>query len=141
MPKVNFYLLKQSTMEARRLLACKLVEQLSRQGQRVYVLLRSAEEAGELDQLLWSYTPESFVPHVLIDDAPTAQAGVLLGTQPQPPAGVACLINLADELAASHAAVTTIAEFVLNDTESKARGRALWNAYKELGCELQHHQL
>lgn len=141
MPKVNFYLLKQSTVQARQLLACKLAEQLSRQGQRVYMLLRSADELAELDQLLWSFSAESFVPHATATDAAATHVGVLLGTVPQAPAGFACLLNLTGELVARHASVATIAEFVLNDSDSKARGRALWNAYKELGCELQHHQL
>jgi len=140
MPKANFYLLKQSGMEPCRLFACKLAEQLSRQGQRVYLHAANTEEAQALDQLLWSFTAESFVPHARCEDPAAATAQVLIGTSGAP-AHCSCLLNLTDHEAPTHTGLTAVAEFVQNNEEAKQQSRTRWNSYREQGWELQHHQL
>ncbi len=44
---------------------CRLVEALYLAGRRVVVFLDDEGRAGILDQMLWTYSSESFVPHVL----------------------------------------------------------------------------
>jgi DNA polymerase-3 subunit chi len=136
--KINFYLLKQDNLQARTALACKLAEQLNKQGRSVQVLAESEEMARELDALLWQYPVEGFMPHSLATE--NADTGITLcwpGT-----AGTAGnLLNLTDEIPACHAEVDSIAEFVINDDEAKARSREKWNYYRNLGYDLQHHQL
>lgn len=141
MPKANFYLLKQDSDQARLALACRLAEQQAKLGQRVYILTGSAEQAQDMDQLLWSFTPESYVPHTLADAAGAAQVPVTIGVDTQAPAGTTCVLNLGSEPPLSQPSLAAIAEFVLNDAEAKARSRVLWGIYKQLGYELQHHQL
>lgn len=139
--KANFYLLKQDTEQARRLLACRLAEQQMKQGQRVCVLTDTPEQAQELDQLLWSFTPESFVPHALADDPAAASLPVVVAYGNEAPAGTTCILNLGSEAPLNQPTLVAIAEFVPNDEEAKARSRARWALYKQLGYELQHHQL
>jgi DNA polymerase-3 subunit chi len=141
MTKANFYVLKQDTEQARRLLACRLAEQQVKQGQRICILTDSREAAQEVDQLLWTFTPDSFVPHVLADDANAATTPVVITHGTEAPAGTTCILNLGAEAPLSQPTLNAIAEFVANDDESKARSRARWNLYKQLGYELQHHQL
>lgn len=141
MAKANFYLLKQDTEQARRMLACRLAEQQAKQGQRICILTDSPEAAQEVDQLLWSYAPESFLPHALAGDPAAAQVAVVVGHGTEAPSGVTCILNLGSEAPLNQPSLNAIAEFVLNDDESKARSRARWNLYKQLGYELQHHQL
>jgi DNA polymerase III subunit chi len=140
MPKVNFYLLKDSDEAARRRFACRLAEQQTKQGQRVYLLATSQAEALELDQLLWSFAPESFVPHALVSTAEaTTSVPALIGYAPRP--DMACVLNLSDAAVSEYAGLSTIAEFVLNADDAKAHSRTRWNHYKQLGFELQLHQL
>ncbi len=139
--KVNFYLLKQDSEQARRELACRLAEQQAKQGQRICILTDSPEAAQEMDQLLWGFTPESFLPHALVGDAAATKVPVVIGQGTQAPDGTTCILNLGTEPPLSQASLTAIAEFVLNDDESKAHSRTRWNLYKQLGYELQHHQL
>ena len=141
MTKANFYLLKQDTEQARRLLACRLAEQQTKQGQRVCILTDSPDAAHEVDQLLWSFTPESFVPHALADDAQAANVPLVIAHGNTAPAGTTCILNLGNDPPLSQPTLTAIAEFVTNDDEAKARSRARWALYKQLGYELQHHQL
>jgi len=139
--KANFYLLKQSTPEARLMLACRLAEQQARQGQRICILTDTPEAAQEVDQLLWSYSPESFLPHALAGDAAADKVAVVIAEGNAAPAGTTCILNLGSEAPLNQSTLNAIAEFVLNDTESKALSRTRWNLYKQLGYELQHHQL
>lgn len=141
MPKANFYLMKQDSEHARSQLACRLAEQVSRQGQRVYIRAANTEAARELDALLWSFTPESFVPHALKDSPEAAHAPVLIGSDSSAPTGTHCYLNLGTDAAPEQAGVEVVAEFVLNDPTAKATSRASWATYKQRGWELQHHQL
>ena len=140
MPKVNFYLLKENHDQARSMLACRLAEKLYKQNRRVHVQVGSEEAAREFDQLLWSFSTSSFVPHAInTDEQPTAVA-VTIGVA-RNSATTGDLLNLTDSLPPDHARLDTIAEFVVNDAEAKAQSRQLWNTYKQLGYELQLHQL
>ena len=141
MTKANFYVLKQDTEQARQLLACRLAEQQFKQGQRICILTDTAEAAQELDQLLWTFTPESFVPHALANDGVAADVAVTINHGNAAPPGTTCILNLGSDAPLHQPTLAAIAEFVLNDDESKARSRARWNLYKQLGYELQHHQL
>lgn len=140
MPKVNFYLLKQNTDAARAALACKLAEQQMRLGQRVFLQAQSDDAAYELDQLLWSFTPESFVPHALAGDAVASAVNVVVGSGAIPPA-TTCVLNLAEGAVAATENLNAIAEFILNYDEAKTKSRVRWQHYKQLGYELQLHQL
>lgn len=46
---------------------CRLVEALYLAGKRVVVFLDDAGRATILDDMLWTFSPEAFVPHVLWD--------------------------------------------------------------------------
>jgi DNA polymerase III subunit chi len=144
MPKVNFYLLKHDTAQARQALACRLAEQQSKQGQRLYIQTADQQDAVEMDKLLWSFSAESFVPHALQTmetDASPDQCLVIIGVQTQAPAGTFCVFNLTEQAVQPQNGISAIAEFILNNEPEKARSRALWQHYKQQGFELQLHQL
>ena len=141
MAKVNFYLLKQTSDQACKLLACRLAEQQSRQNQHVYIRLANAAQAEEMDRLLWSFSPESFVPHALTSATDARGVTLLLGWDAKPPEVSTCLLNLSGEAASIQGNISSVAEFVPNDQEAKAHSRVLWNTYKSQGHELNHHQL
>lgn len=138
MPKINFYLLMQDNTDARAALACRLSEQLQKQGLPVAILVQDQAEADEFDQLLWRFNPESFVPHALAGNGHETGVTVCWPTH-SPSSGN--LLNLVDDLPHHHETLDSIAEFVLNNDAAKARSRERWNSYKKLGYELQHHQI
>jgi len=140
MPKVNFYLLKETDEQARSVLACRLAEKLYKQNRRVHVQVASDEAAREFDQLLWSFNASSFIPHTVNTDTQQAAVTVTIGYARRSAAS-GDLLNLTDSLPPDHARLDTIAEFVVNDAEAKVQSRQLWNTYKQLGYELQTHQL
>jgi DNA polymerase-3 subunit chi len=136
--KINFYLLKQDNLQARTALACKLAEQLHRQGLAVQVMTDSEESARELDTLLWQYPLTSFLPHALITENPGADITLCW---PATVEGKGNLLNLTEDLPSCHTDVDSIAEFVINDAEAREKSREKWNRYKSFGHQLLHHQL
>jgi DNA polymerase-3 subunit chi len=140
MPKVNFYLLKQNTEQARAVLACRLAEKLLKQKLPVQILVSSLAAASVLDQLLWSFSADSFVPHALCSDPLNMETPVTI-TWDQQPCSATYLLNLTTAIPINHAALDTIAEIIVNDEAAKTHSRQLWNTYKQLGYPLQLHQL
>jgi DNA polymerase IIIc chi subunit len=59
----------------------RLLEKLYSAGDRVLVLVSSAERAAVLDRQLWTFSTASFLPHTLIDDPMAAEASIWLATQ------------------------------------------------------------
>ena len=66
MPKVDFYSLQQSDEQARLFFACRLTEKVLGQKLKIYIHTDSESAAQEMDDLLWSFKPESFIPHTLV---------------------------------------------------------------------------
>lgn len=139
MARVNFYLLRHDNAEARLHLACRLSDQLLRQGRAVRVLASDEDEARAFDQLLWSFSAESFVPHALRQDAPD-DCPILIDWDPAA-FNDGNLLNLTAGLPPHHQNLDSIAEFVLSNDDAKALSRRKWNAYKQQGHELKHHQI
>lgn len=151
MARVNFYLLPQAQESARQLLACRLADKLWRQGMAVQLHCDDHAAAVELDALLWSFSPEAFVPHYLHEPQaaaagspahPAADGGrAVVLSWGQAPALAPNLLHCGSGLPASHAQFDTIAEFVAGSEEARARSRALWQQYKQAGHSLQHHRI
>ncbi|MBK1874366.1 MULTISPECIES: DNA polymerase III subunit chi [unclassified Marinobacter] len=76
-----FHILLQDTPAARNLHATKLVSKAWQQGDRVCIVCDSQQQADELDELIWNFSPDAFIPHSVIPDAATPctdPVGILL---------------------------------------------------------------
>ena len=80
MPQADFYILDKDDDHSRYLTVCRLVEKAFRQGHRIHIHLDTAEQARELDDWLWSFRPDSFIPHCLQTKPEAAAAPVTLGS-------------------------------------------------------------
>jgi DNA polymerase-3 subunit chi len=57
---------------------CRLVESLYLDGKRAVVFMEDAGRASVLDAMLWTFSQNSFVPHVYCQGAESAQEPVVL---------------------------------------------------------------
>ena len=64
---VVFYFLKQSDSDGKLRLACNLANTAFNRGHKVYLNASSSEMCDVLDNLLWTFAPNSFVPHIIYD--------------------------------------------------------------------------
>jgi DNA polymerase-3 subunit chi len=63
--RVDFYVLKSSAARQCWNFACSLTERAYLQGLRVALLCDTAADAEAIDELLWTFSERSFVPHEL----------------------------------------------------------------------------
>ncbi len=139
MTQVDFYILATSDASGRERFACRLAEKAFRAGYRVHLNSATPEQAEQLDQLLWTFRPGSFIPHSL------AQAGeevpVLIGCGSEPAAESDLLINLADDIPTCFSRFRRLAEIVDQDPQRRDRGRQRYRFYQERGYPLVHHSI
>ena len=86
MTQVDFYVLKDDSALHRVQFACRLADKAYRLGHRVYIHTESAEQTRQLDDLLWTFQQNSFVPHCVYQDAGDTPPPVLLAHDAEPDA-------------------------------------------------------
>lgn len=142
MPEVSFYLLPSESETERYLFLCKLVEKAYRERHRVYILTASAEQTQQLDDLLWTFRPGSFIPHRIYAGAPPAQENrVLVGTLNAPDGWRQTLINLAQDIPETLDNYERIIEVLDNSDTCKQAGRNRYRQYQQLGLKINTHNM
>jgi DNA polymerase-3 subunit chi len=116
--------------------ACGLLRTATQRGARVLV---AAPEPllTELDQLLWTFQPGSFVPHVWQDDPLADKTPVILAPQPDlPRAGrVTALVNLGPDLVTGWESLERVIELVSENGPDKPAARERLRAYRAAGFD------
>lgn len=144
MTQVDFYITESDTDEARLRLACKLVEKAIELDQHVFVHSTSEHEALKLDELLWTFSQGSFIPHRVVreelDKPPLEQ--VLIGVnRPPGPGRWDVLINLAAEVPEFFSRYERVAEVVDADPLRREQSRQRYRYYRDRGYHLNTHQM
>ncbi|HEX8302234.1 DNA polymerase III subunit chi [Sphingomonas sp.] len=121
--QVDFYHLTHTPLE--RVLP-QIAEKVLESGRRLLVVAGDAEARGKLDQLLWSYRPESFLPHGLAPGPDDARQPVLIADTCEAANG-ARNIALADGVWRDEALAFDRA-FHFFDEDAIAEARAAWKA-------------
>lgn len=144
MTRVDFYILSRKSDGARLSLACRLAEKAVQQQCEVVINAESEPEENRLDQLLWTFSQGSFLPHRRISDNSRSDEGepVLIGRGQVPDDGSwDFLINLAPEVPEFFSRFDRVAEVVGAEEENKAAGRERFRYYRDRGYELHTHQV
>jgi len=140
MPRTDFYLIaKPRFAEQPLLLVCELAKRAHAANQFTLVLARDAAQAEEIDDLLWSFEPDAFIPHQIAGDEEDELTPVLvvppeIEAPPRP-----LVINLRD--AAWTEACERVLEVVPADPAARAPLRERWRQYQALGYELNKHDM
>ena len=142
MTKVDFYLLGAADAGSRERTACRLAEKAWRLGHRVYLLVPDKTAALALDDLLWTFSQSSFVPHAVLEDAADADAHPVLIGHGEPPAALNdVLVSLAREVPPWFSRFARVAELVGAADDDKIRARERFRFYRERGYPLDTHNL
>ena len=148
MTRVDFYVLPDVDEHARHRFACRLAHRAWCNGQAVLVRTASGQASAELDELMWAYPEDRFLPHALATAPDGAQAPVRIGHgmpaqgEPEEAAGATeeqVLINLGDDVPGFFARFERVAEVVAQPQRKQARER--YRFYRERGYPLFHHEL
>lgn len=119
--QVDFYHLARQPLE--RVLP-RIAERVLEGGGRLLVVAADEARRGQLDQALWSYAPESFLPHGQAGGAFDAEQPVLISAEIEAPNGARNVV-LADGTW-REAALGFDRVFHFFDDERIAEARAAW---------------
>jgi DNA polymerase-3 subunit chi len=140
MPRADFYLIDKPRFRADPLLlVCELARRAFASGQRTLILARSLEQAEELDEKLWAFEDDAFVPHQIAGDDDDAITPVLIAVPESQVADRPLVINLRDECAPG--LFERVLEVVPADEALRLGSRKRWTTYKAAGFELSKHDM
>lgn len=139
--RVDFYLLQSEQATDRWLVACRLIEKAYFKGHRIYIHCAHQADAEALDELLWTFKKDSFIPHNLQGEGPEPPPPVQIGFAKEPRGFHDILINMADDIPPFFNRFKRVIELVSNDEAQKELCRNHYRSYKAQSCELFTHQL
>lgn len=139
-PRVDFYVSPEAGEAVRLRLACRVTEKAYLAGQRVLVWSNDAALLPRFDELLWTFTEGSFVPHELAAQTGTDCASpVALSSGPLPPGFDDVLVNLGDVVPPFYEHFARVAEFLDGRAEVRASGRERFKTYRANALEPNTH--
>ena len=111
---------------------CELARKATDAGLQVLVLARDRAQAEALDDLLWSFDPDAYVPHQIAGaDEDEDEASVLIAPPDVDAPLRPLLLNLRD--AAPQGAFERVLEVVPADESARGPLRERWKHYQALG--------
>ena len=143
MTRVDFYILKEAGQDARLVVAARIAEKAMLQSRHVYINTADEDESRRLDELLWTFSQNSFVPHRIIDadSAPTSAEPVLIGADVALSEPCEVMINLAATVPEFFSRYERVAEIVDADSGRRDAGRSRYKYYRDRGYELKNHNI
>jgi DNA polymerase-3 subunit chi len=141
--RVDFYVLKSDAARPRWTFACRLTEKAYLRDLNVVIWNDTAADLEALDELLWTFSERSFVPHAVERDGTRADATapVRLTADLAAVGRADLLVNLSGRLPEGLDRFARIAEIIDADDERRRLGRERFKAYRDLKLTLETHQL
>ena len=139
--RVDFYLLSNNEPDAVGLVACRLLEKAYQRGHRVFVFCDSKENAERLDELLWTYKEDSFIPHNLQGEGPEPPPPVQIGYGAEPRGFNDILLNMSPTIPDYFARFQRVMEIVAADDTAKEISRNHYREYRSKQCALHTHNI
>jgi DNA polymerase-3 subunit chi len=139
--RADFYLIaKPRFREQPLLLVCELARKASDAGLPLLVLCASTAQAEALDDLLWSFDPDAYVPHQIVGaDEDEDEVPVLIAAPEHDAALRPLVLNLRD--AAVPDGFERVLEVVPADESARGPLRERWKQYQARGLDVSKHDM
>ena len=144
MTQVDFYVVDSDLEDARLRVVCRIADKANDANQRVFIHGCSDVEAKKLDELLWTLSQGSFIPHKIVrEGADTAPAEPVIIGLNRGPLGERwdLMINLASDVPEFFSRYKRVAEVVDGDATRRAQSRDRYRFYRDRGYTLNTHQV
>ncbi|MGR0306845.1 DNA polymerase III subunit chi [Acinetobacter beijerinckii] len=129
MAQISFYLFENST-ERQVESACRLCRKILNQHAHIWWYCIDSELQTELDEKLWSFDAQSFIPHGI--DQPNSPVCI---SAELPPSNDWVLFNFNNHALEQTQNFRHIIEIIENNESAKQIGREKFKAYRRLGIE------
>jgi DNA polymerase-3 subunit chi len=133
--RIDFY----QTSGDEHAFACRLIDLVYRKGHRIYVHTATEEQAKTLNEQLWTFKEDSYVPHSLHSEA--IDVPIKIGFDHEPEEHQDVLINLSGQIPHFFSRFDRVAEVVPVDQNSRKSARENYAYYKERGYVLNYHEI
>ena len=137
MTRVDFHVLPTQPRRQHDVYVCQLVERAWRAGQRVHVHCLDRDMLEALDDLLWTFSDTSFLPHAAVDIEAAAATPVTLGCANSLPAEASVLVNLDVAVPPFFSQFERVIETTGSDEHEKAQARQRYRFYKDRGYPIE----
>ena len=117
--------------------ACLQASYFYRQNQRVFIYTRDQLSAEQVDEMLWAFDSDSFVPHNLSGEGPKQGAAVEISHQ-APRGRRPVLINLTNTVPDFASQFNLIVDFVPDDEALKQLARERFKACRQQGFQVDN---
>ena len=141
MPRADFYLIaKERFREEPLLLVCELAKRGFAANLPILVLARDAAQAETLDDLMWSFDPDEYLPHQIAElDEGDDDTPILISTPDMDIPARPLLINLRDAAPAGN--FDRVLEVVPADPSARGPLRERWKQYQARGFSLNKYDM
>ncbi|MDX2345550.1 MAG: DNA polymerase III subunit chi [Legionella sp.] len=138
--RIDFYVIADEHPDALRRVATRLLEKAYAKNLRTWVICANQTEAEALDDWLWTYKPDSFLPHSLASNIPEGlDPPIQIGLDNIIPEhnNFNLLLNLSENLPENLENFDRVLDVVA--AHQKESGRKRYKAYQKQNAELYHH--
>ena len=137
MTEVIFVEVTANRMEMR---ACEIAEESYARGKRLQIIAVDQEQAERLDDLLWTFKPDSFVPHGLWVGYPDEPAeSVVITASKEPVPGMDSLLMMGYIEVDLVSRFSHVVHLVVDDNQERLdSSRRYWTLLKDAGFSLRH---
>ncbi|MGH1484802.1 MAG: DNA polymerase III subunit chi [Cellvibrionaceae bacterium] len=138
MTQVDFYILQQDNPIARLHFACRLSEKAANRNHHIVIAVQDEAQAKTLSEYLWSFKPESFLPHHLqTEEAPSSS--IMLAWDKDEDQYHDILINLRDDIPEWFSRFQRVMEIVVQEDSCLSQTRDHFQFYRDRGYPLKSH--
>ena len=116
--------------------ACLQSAQKFRNNPRVFIYTDTQERAHQVDELLWAFDSDSFIPHNLVGEGPRQGAAVEISWQ-APTNRRPVLINLTNTVPDFSAQFSQIIDFVPAEESLKQQARDRFRTFRQWGFAVE----
>lgn len=139
-PRIDFYKLGSHDRTSLGRFCCQLAHKVFKMGNPVVVRTKDPAESRLMDDLMWTYSDSSFLPHAMLDDSTDSDTPVIIGHNIMQSRAF-LLINLSDEIPEQIENFERVAEIINEAPQTLQLGRKRYSAYKQAGYPLHYHEI
>lgn len=146
--RIDFYIAENNSSHDRLRLCCKIVEKASRQGKRTIIAVDDRQQAMALDELMWRFQDDSFLPHTVAPDslhdcqfATNARINTVIDSNRHKYPNADLIINLCTVRPEHFSQYERLVECITQEGSTLQIGRDNHQYYKERGYPIHIHKL
>ena len=138
--RVDFYVPSRDTPDERYTLACRVTEKAFQSGKQVYLYCQTPDQLTQMDERLWTFSLNSFIPHGLLGETDEL-VRVILGCDDPSPDVAEIVISMANTPVSTFNLFSRVAEIVGTDDSERQLARNRFKFYRDNGVEPVTHKV